>query len=135
MAGTIREGKKIYYIPEVSKPSLRRSGSVGLFEEHHVVRRMLKKIVFIEPDPVLVNQYYFSGNVYEKNELNPVSGRTVRLYRRSTGELVSSTTSSSSGYFYLETPYSDEHYIIALDDELGIQYNLVAADWMVPLDI
>jgi hypothetical protein len=130
----VHECKKIYYEPEISKPVFKRGYSVSIFEEHHVVRITTKKLIIREVEPVLKSQYYFSGYVYELNISNPVS-RLVRLYNRSTGELVSSTTSNLSGYYYLETPYNDDHYIIALDDETGTQYNLVALDWMTPLNI
>lgn len=82
-----------------------------------------------------VSQYYsFSGYVYEENSSNPVS-RTVRAYNRSTGALVASTTSSGDGYYYLQTSYSGTHYIVALDDDVGTQYNLAVLDRMVPVTV
>jgi hypothetical protein len=74
---------------------------------------------------------YFTGYVYEVNTSNPVS-RAVRCYRRDTGVLESSTTSSGDGYYYLETTHSGSHYLVCLDDEAGTQYNLAALDWMIP---
>lgn len=82
----------------------------------------------------LLFEGYFSGYVYEQDESGPVS-RTVRLYRRDTGALMNITTSSGDGYYYIETSYSGSHYIIALDDEVGTQYNLAALDWMMPITI
>lgn len=132
----IHEAKKIILDPEIKGPFFVVKHNIGVFEEHSVVNIVSKqKIIINEPKIELESRYYFSGNVYEESELHPVSDRVVRLYRRSTGELISSTTSELSGYYYLETPYSDEHYIIALDDETGTQYNLVALDWMVPVTI
>ena len=78
--------------------------------------------------------YYFSGYVYEENESNPVS-RKVYCYNRSDGTLINSTTSSGNGYYYLETTYSGSHFLIALDDESGTQYNLVGLDYMVPVTV
>jgi hypothetical protein len=75
--------------------------------------------------------YYFSGHVYEENDSNPVS-RTIRLYNRDTGLLLGSTTSSGDGYYYIETTYSGSHYILALDDDEGTQYNLAVLDRMMP---
>jgi hypothetical protein len=61
----------------------------------------------------------------------PASGIPVRLYRRSTGELVGyDTTSGVSGTFSIPTEYNEYHYALALystDDT-----NLVAADWLIP---
>lgn len=53
-----------------------------------------------------------SGTV--KEEGTGVS-RTVRLYLRSTGELVGETTSASDGTFSISAA-QDEHYVVALDD-------------------
>lgn len=77
---------------------------------------------------------YFTGYVYEENTSNPVS-RSVRIYERETGGLLNSTTSSGNGYYYVETTYSGAHYIIALDDNSGVQYNLAALDQMIPITI
>jgi len=68
------------------------------------------------------DRYFFmSGYVKEKGV--PVT-RTVRAYRRDTGELVHSTTSDpSTGYYYLQTTYSGVHSIVCLDDDEGEVYN------------
>jgi hypothetical protein len=76
--------------------------------------------------------FYFTGYVYEVSETTPVS-RVVRAYRRDTGELMGSTTSSGNGYYYLETSYSGSHYITALDNDEGTQYNLAVLDRMIPI--
>ena len=75
--------------------------------------------------------YYFTGYVYEENNSSPVS-RTVRIYNRDTGDLIDSTTSSGNGYYYIETTYSGSHYLVALDDNTGTQYNLAVLDRMAP---
>lgn len=54
----------------------------------------------------------------------------VRLYRRSTGELVSSTSTTNSGTFELDTPYNEEHYITALYTSSGT--NALIYDWIAP---
>lgn len=67
------------------------------------------------------NKYYIEG--YTKEQRSNVS-REVRAYRSLTSELVDSVTSSSgTGYFFVETPYSDAHYIICLDDSASPDYN------------
>ncbi len=76
----------------------------------------------------------FTGYVYELKTTQPVS-RIVRLYNRLTGELIDSTTSSGNGYYRLNTNYNSEHYIIALDDDSGVQYNLRSLDRMIPEEV
>lgn len=67
------------------------------------------------------NMYFMEG--YTKEQGVAVS-REVLAYRSSTGELVDSTTSASgTGYFFLETKYSDEHHVVCLDDVAGVDYN------------
>lgn len=75
------------------------------------------------------NPYYFSGYVYERSV--PVS-RSVRLYRRDDGAFMNSTTSSGNGYYYITTTYSGEHYIVAIDDDIGYSYNAAILDKMTP---
>lgn len=131
---TVRYSLKTTFGPEARGPAYKINCSLGIFGEHHVVRRTTKKIYFEEPEVALTPQYYVSGYVYEENKSSPVS-RDVRLYRRSTGALISSTVSNVAGYYYLGTPYNDDHYVTALDNSTGIQYNLAALDWMTPATI
>ena len=64
---------------------------------------------------------YISGHV--KEGTTPVN-RQVYLHNRDTGELVGSTTSSGAGgYFYTTTTYSGAHYVVCLDDAIGVSYN------------
>ena len=64
---------------------------------------------------------YISG--YVKEGTIPVN-RQVYLHNRDTGELITSTTSSGvGGYFYMETTYSGAHYVVCLDDAIGVSYN------------
>ena len=44
----------------------------------------------------------------------PFYGVPVRLYRRSTGELIDSAYSGAGGLFAIDSPYNEEHYILAL---------------------
>ena len=44
----------------------------------------------------------------------PTENIPIRLYRRNNGELVSLTTTVSGGLFTIDSPYDEEHYIIAL---------------------
>jgi hypothetical protein len=58
--------------------------------------------------------FYYEGYV---NVQGVPAARKVHLHRRSTGELVDSTTSSgTTGYFKLQSIYSDYHYVIVLSD-------------------
>lgn len=77
--------------------------------------------------------YYFGGYV---TELGSPAVRTVRCYHRNTGELLGETTSSGvGGYYYLETTYSGEQYIVALDADADPTFNLLGYDLMVPTTI
>jgi len=75
-----------------------------------------------EEEPV----YYLDGYVTEDNQ--PVS-REVKLYRRDTGALVDYDTSRlSDGYYYLTTPSSGTHFIVAFDDDVGEEFNALILD-------
>jgi len=77
--------------------------------------------------PAIAPTYVFEG-VVSYNEAT-LSGVQVRLYRRSTGELIDSSSTSASGTFYLSTPFdSEDHYVIALRDYSSI--NAIIADWV-----
>lgn len=54
----------------------------------------------------------------------------VRLYRRSTGELVDETTSSGMGNFILGSPYLEDHYVVALYTSSGT--NALVYDFIAP---
>ena len=75
------------------------------------------------------NGYYIDGYVREIQggyNLGPADLviRDLYLYRSDTGQLMDKTTSvSGTGYFYLETTYSGQHYIVCLDDTAGEVYN------------
>lgn len=76
------------------------------------------------------NKYYIEGYVQEAG--SPVQ-RNVTAYRTSTKEEVSSTTSNSgTGYFFIETPYGEEHFVVAFDDDAGIPYNALIYDGVIP---
>lgn len=76
------------------------------------------------------NKYYMEGYVTEMG--TPVS-RQVYAYRTSTGRLVDTSTSNSgTGYFFVETPYPDEHMVVCLDDVGGYDYNYQIYGKMYP---
>jgi hypothetical protein len=54
----------------------------------------------------------------------------VRLYRRSTGELVGSTTSNADGEFTIDSIFSEDHYLTALYTASGT--NALVYDWISP---
>ena len=65
--------------------------------------------------------YYISG--YVKEGVIPIT-RQIYAHNRDTGALITSTTSSGvGGYFYMETTYSGAHYVVCLDDAIGVDYN------------
>ena len=73
--------------------------------------------------------YIFRGIIKEKGM--PVQ-RRVCAYRRSTNLLAGSTTSSVDGYYYITTPYNEEHYIVVLDNDSGDDYNALIQDRVYP---
>ena len=75
------------------------------------------------------NRFLCAGDVYVSDV--PVSGIAVRLYRRSTGELVGQTTSTGVvATFEVESTYNEDHYAVALysDDTT----NALIYDWINP---
>ena len=54
----------------------------------------------------------------------------VRLYRRSTGQLVGETTTYSGGLFEIDTPYDETHYIMSMYTTSGT--NAIIYDWITP---
>ena len=56
--------------------------------------------------------------------------RTVRLYQRSDGAKIDTTTSSATtGEYSFTVPDKFElYYVVALDDDAGVSYNAVIAD-------
>jgi hypothetical protein len=66
-------------------------------------------------------KYYFEGYVTESGI--PVQ-REVILRRLNDNVIEDTTTSmSGTGYFYVETTYSGEHYMMCFDDEIEVNYN------------
>lgn len=66
-----------------------------------------------------------SGTVID--DAGAAAARTVRLYRRDTGALVATTT-STGGAFAFSNPENLEYYVVALDDASGTQYNALIYD-------
>ena len=57
-------------------------------------------------------------------------GIPIRLYRRSTGELVGLTLSESDGSFTVDSLYNEDHYVAALYTASGT--NALIYDWISP---
>jgi hypothetical protein len=76
-----------------------------------------------------INRFLCEGSV-TIDEI-PASGVPVRLYLRSTGELVGEdVTSTVSGTFAIETDQNAYHYAIAMRDTSN--RNAQIADWLIP---
>ena len=80
---------------------------------------------------IIEEGYYITGTVEEDGVFVE---RTVRLYKRSTGELVDEGISDSvDGGFSLITPDQTEHYVVALDDISDVtDYNALIYDRVIP---
>ena len=73
--------------------------------------------------------FYYEG--YITVESTPAA-RIINLYKRDTGELMDSTTSSgSNGYFKLGSSYDDYHFVVALPD-LSENYAILTDDKIHP---
>lgn len=60
------------------------------------------------------------------------AARTVNLYKRDTGQLVDTTTSSgTNGWFQLGSPHDDYHFVVALPD-LADNYKILTDDKVHP---
>ena len=65
--------------------------------------------------------YSVSGVVYD--DTGAVAIRTVRLYDRETGELLSTTTTAADGSYAFSLNSAGEVQVIAMDDTAGTLYN------------
>lgn len=73
--------------------------------------------------------FYYEG--YVTVESTPAT-RVINLYKRDTGGLIDSTTSSGSGgYFSLESPYDDYHFVVVLPN-LSENYAILTDDKIHP---
>lgn len=115
------EGKQAFSLIELVS-----SGTAVSVSRGRATNLMYPSFNLIEFKPP--NNYYFEGVVKEKNV--PVD-RVVALYRRSTNELIDSTTSSGTAGYRLESPYVDEHYIVCLDDEASPDFNALIEDRII----
>lgn len=59
--------------------------------------------------------------------------RRIYVHQRSTGKLVGSAMSSSSGTFEITVPILDEVYVVAVDDDAGVDYNALIFDRVLPI--
>jgi len=75
---------------------------------------------------------YFDGYVYEND--TPVE-RKLYFHRREDGSYLGTTTSSGDGYYYFQTTYSGSHYIVCLDDHVGVDYNDLIHGDVYPTEI
>lgn len=79
-----------------------------------------------------VQTFTLSGLVTD--DAGSAASRTVRAYRRDTGALIDSAVSSPvDGAFVIQSPYAGAHYVIALDDDAGDQYNALIFDRVTPV--
>lgn len=79
------------------------------------------------------NKYYMEGWVSEMGE--PVS-RQVIAFRSSTKEIIDKTMSvSGTGYFFLETPFYEEHDVVCYDDNVGLNFNHLIYKNILPITI
>ena len=93
------------------------SGSTGWAE--------LERRVYVIAAPT-----YITGTLTD--DTGAPCARTVRAYQRDTGELAGSTTSDPVTGAYTLALTAVPHYIVALDDEAGTQYNALIADRITP---
>jgi hypothetical protein len=96
------------------------------FYDYYVGVLVDTRRIRVAPSAPSVPPYSIAGTVTEQG--NPVA-RTVRLYRRSTGELVASTTSSAvDGSFEFADIAGDVYFVVAFDDDAGDDYNALIFD-------
>lgn len=100
----------------------------------------IKADAYAQADDLLVWGPVEYGIVYEVSGTVEEEGssveRTVRIYKRSTGELVAETTSTYGEFMFDEIPSQDEHYVVALDDISDeTDYNALIYDRIVPQEI
>lgn len=74
--------------------------------------------------------FTISGLVKEGLNLVP---RVIRVYNRTSGELLKSGSSDANGVFLInELPNNQECYVVCLDDDAGTQYNALIQDRVIP---
>lgn len=91
-------------------------GSIGISQELPLVTVVLQSS-FVPPQLTKG----VSGIV--KNDLDAVCDRTVRLYRRSDGNLIGSTISDAGAGTYSLSAPNEEVQRIVLDDAAGTMHN------------
>jgi len=72
--------------------------------------------------------YTCSGTVQVDDVLT--SGIEVRLYRRLTGALAGSDTTTAAGTFSIESSFNEYHFVIAMAPASGT--NSLIYDWIYP---
>jgi hypothetical protein len=106
--------------------------SNGLHDVHSVSNAFgtvsiigIDNLVRVEPA-----QYSLNGTV---KELGLPVQRLIRMYRRDNGALMCSITSNADGTFTLPSnAYNGEHYVIALDDDAGVDYEPLVFGRLIP---
>lgn len=84
---------------------------------------------FYTPTYTFDNRYLFSGYTALNGTLT--SGIKVRLYRRSTGELVGEQLSTASGTFTIESTFNEYHNVMVMTQS-DTTTNAEAYDWLDP---
>ena len=72
---------------------------------------------------------YLCSGICTVNQI-AASGINVRLYDRSSGDLIGNTTTAGTGIFSIDSASTDEHYAIALNDD--VLFNALIYDKIKP---
>lgn len=106
---------------------------IGNMSQFRVTKGYARYTASFTPPSVPFLDYagQISGNV--KDDAGANASRTVRAYRRDTGDLVGSVSSdASTGNFSFNCKSLGPHTVVFLDDDAGTQYNALVIDRVVP---
>ncbi len=100
-------------------------GSIGIYRGGTLTSRVGERIPILRTRLIPALPFTVSGVIYD--DTGAECDRTVRIYDRTTGELISETVSDAGdGTYSLPAPHVDvvpEVQRIALDDDAGTLYN------------